>query len=122
MAFPGGQGLARPVDHFRAADVTFWGVFALCVWTVALLGATAAGLVPQGVWAGLHASRLDGVSLGQLRVQVAALESETARLRQDNAVLLQRFALGEQADGEVTRRVGALELTVPRLLESMNRS
>jgi len=113
--------LAKPVDQVRAADVTFWGVFALCVWTVALLGATAAGIVPEGVWAGLHASRLDGASLGQLRTQVAALEAETARLRRDNAVLLQRFALGEEADGEVTRRVGALELTLPRLLDSLNR-
>lgn len=117
----GESSLAKPVDQFRAADVTFWGVFALCVWTVALLGATAASFVPEGVWASLHASRLGGASLGQLRGQVATLEAEAVRLRQDNAVLLQRFALGEEADGEVTRRVGALELTLPRLLESLNR-
>jgi hypothetical protein len=118
----GEHALAKPVDQFRAADVTFWGVVTLCIWSVALLGATAASIVPEGVWAGLHASRLEGASLGQLRRQVATLEADAARLRQDNAVLLQRFALGEEADSDVTRRVGALELTLPRLLESLNRA
>jgi len=112
--------VTKPVDKFRASDVTFWGVFALCAWAVALLGATAASVVPQGIWGGLHASRLEGASLNQLRGQVAALEAEAGRLRQENSVLLQRFMLNEQASGEVTRRVGALELTVPRLLESLN--
>jgi hypothetical protein len=51
---------------------------------------------------------------------VADLETETARLRQENSVLLQRFMLNEQANGEVTRRVGALELTVPQLLDTLN--
>ena len=48
------------------------------------------------------------------------LETEAARLQQDNTVLMQRFALNEQSSGEVTRRVGALELTVPQVLDALN--
>jgi hypothetical protein len=112
--------LARPVEHFRASDITFWGVFALITWAVAVLGANVSAFIPDGVLGGLHASRLSGANLNQLRGQVTALEAETARLRQENSVLMQRFALNEQASGEVTRRVGALELTVPQVLDALN--
>ncbi|MEO6012403.1 MAG: hypothetical protein ABIQ30_02310 [Devosia sp.] len=112
--------MAKPVDHFRASDITFWGMFALVVWAVALLGANLSGLIPDGVLGGLHASRLQGANLNQLRGQVVALESETSRLKQENTVLLQRFVLNEQAGTDVTRRLGALELTLPRILETLN--
>ncbi len=112
--------MAKRVEHFRASDITFWGVFALITWAIAVLGANVAAFVPTGLLGGLHASRLDGGSFNQLRGQVAALETESARLRQENTVLLQRLALNEQANGEVTRRVGALELTVPQVLEALN--
>ena len=116
-----GQGLGKSADQFRASDITFWGVFALVSWSVALVGATLSAFIPSGVLGGLHASRLDGANLNQLRSQVITLETETARLKQDNAVLLQRFSLNEVAAGEVTRRVGALELTLPQVLEALNR-
>src|SRR5688572_30116344 len=115
-----GYSLAKPVEHFRASDITFWGVFALVTWAVAVLGANVSAFIPNGVFGGLHASRLDGASFNQLRGQVADLETETAQLRQENAVLMQRLALNEQSGGEVTRRVGALELTVPQILDALN--
>jgi hypothetical protein len=112
--------LAIPGDQFRASDTTFWGVFALVAWTIAVLGANASAFIPAGVLGGLHSSRLDGASMNQLRSQVSTLETETARLRQEHLVLLQRFMLSEEASGEVTRRVGALELTVPQMLDALN--
>lgn len=101
-------------------DITFWGVFALMTWTLAVLAANVSVFIPDGILGGLHASRLDGGSFNQLRGQVADLESETARLRQENTVLLQRLSLNEQTNGEVLRRVGALELTIPQVLEALN--
>lgn len=112
--------MAKPVEHFRASDITFWGIFALVTWAVAVLGANVSAIIPNGVFGGLHASRLDGASFNQLRGQVASLETETARLRRENEVLLQRLALNEQSGGEVARRIGALELTVPQLLDALN--
>jgi hypothetical protein len=112
--------LAKPVDHFGASDVTFWGVAALVIWAVAILGANVSALIPPGVLGALHASRLDAGSLNQLRGETHALRTEMARLRQENTVLLQRFMLSERASGEVTRRVGALELSVPNMLEAIN--
>lgn len=112
--------LAKSSDQFEARDVTFWGVFALAIWAVALLGANLSALIPDAVLGGLHASRLGGATLNQMRGQIDALTTQAAELRQENTVLVQRFTVNEQAGGEVVRRVGALELTVPKILESLN--
>src|SRR3569623_2182367 len=114
--------LAKASDQFQARDVTFWGVFALVVWGVAVLGANLSALIPDSVLGGLHASRLGGATLNQLRGQVDALATQAALLKQENTVLVQRFMVNEQASGEVTRRVGALELPVPKILETLNNS
>lgn len=111
--------MGKPGDQFRASDITFWGVFALVAWSVALVGATFSSFIPDSILGGLHASRLSGGTLNQLRGEVAALQTETALLKQENSVLLQRFSLNEQASGEVTRRIGALEMTVPQMLDAL---
>lgn len=90
----------------------------LGVWAVAVLGANVSAIVPQEALAALHASRLDGSTLVQLREQVATLETEASRMRRENNQLLQRFAMNEEAAGAVTRRVGALEVSIPKLVES----
>jgi len=112
--------LAKASDQFQARDVTFWGVFALVTWGVAVLGANLSALIPDSVLGGLHASRLGGATLNQMRGEIDALTTQAAQLRQENTVLVQRFMVSEQASGEVARRVGALELTVPKILESLN--
>ena len=82
-----------------------------------MLSANLSALVPASVLGALHASRLEGGTINQLRSQVAELEQESQRMRRENNLLLQRFTMAEQASGEVTRRVGALEVTVPQLLD-----
>src|SRR5690606_144527 len=61
----------------------------------------------------------EGANVNQLRGQVVALQAESARLRQENSVLLQRFMLNEQASGTLAQRVGALEMTLPQILETL---
>ena len=99
------------------SDVTFWGTVALVCWGFAVLAANVSGLLPANVVGVLHSSRLEGGTINQLRTQVAALEMESQRVRRESNLLLQRFTLAEQASGDVTRRVGALEISVPQLLE-----
>jgi hypothetical protein len=112
--------LAKATDQFRASDVTVWGIVALSIWAVAVLGANVSAVVPAGVYAAMHASRLEGSTLNQLRTQVAALEDQAAKIEQASSLMQQRFAMSEEASGDVTRRVGALEVSLPRIVEAQS--
>jgi hypothetical protein len=109
--------LAKAADQFRSSDVTHWGIVALVAWTLAVLLANISAILPADLLGLLHASRLEGGTLNQLREQVAEIRSESDRLQRENNLLLQRFLLAEEARGEVARRVGALETSLPRLAE-----
>ena len=95
-----------------------WGIVALGIWAVAVLGANVSALVPAGVYAAMHASRLEGSTLNQLRTQVAALEDEAAQMRRDSTQMQQRFTMSEEAAGTVTQRVGVLEYSLPKIIEA----
>jgi hypothetical protein len=111
--------LAKASEQFRQSDVTTWGIVALVLSGIAVMGANVSALMPQGVLAGLHKTRIEGASLEQLRIQVSDLREEQIRLRRENGVLTARFALDEQRGNEITRRVGALEVSLPNLLEAL---
>lgn len=98
--------------------MTTWGIVALVMGGVAVMSANVSAILPQGLLAGLHKTRIEGASVEQLRAQVAELRDATIELKRENGVLTARFNLGEQTSGEVVRRVGALEVSVPNLLEN----
>jgi hypothetical protein len=67
----------------------------------------------------LHASRLQGADISQVRMQLAKLQADASRVHDENNSLTTRLALAQQASGDVTRRVGALEISIPKLLEAL---
>lgn len=67
---------------------------------------------------GLHATRLEGGNLNRLRSELAALQQETAQIRNESGRLMTMLTLAGQDQDEVVRRVGAIESTLPRLLET----
>jgi hypothetical protein len=125
MKRPDSEGLPRENDlpkaaeQFRQSDVTFWGIVALVCGAVAVLSTNVSAVIPQQFLAGLHTSRLTGADMGTLRAQVAALTADAAKLRDTNRELAKRISLADSANGDVTRRVGALEVSIPSLLEAV---
>ena len=111
--------MAKASEQFRQSDVTTWGIVALVVGAVAVMGANVSAAIPAGMLGGLHKTRIEGASLDQLRLQVADLRDQTLQLKRENSVLATRFALEEQQGNEVEQRVGALEVSIPRLLEAL---
>lgn len=107
----------QSVEDFDQSDVTRWGIVALVACATAVLSANLIAAVPQGLLTGLHASRAEGGSLNLLRSEVAALRSEANRIRAQNSELSDRLMMSENAGDEVVRRVGALESSIPSLLE-----
>lgn len=102
--------------------MSVWGIVALVAWAVAILLANISAAIPENVLGALHASRLEGGTMNQLRTQVAEIREESDRMRRENNLLIQRFELAEETQGAVTRRVGALEVSVPQLLEGARAS
>lgn len=111
--------MAKASEQFRQSDVTVWGIVALVCGATAVLGANVSAMIPQSALAGLHKTRLEGASLDQLRLQVNDLREQSAQLKRDNDVLTTRFALQEQAGNDVVHRVGALEVSLPKLIEAL---
>lgn len=99
-----------------------WGIVALASWGAAVLLANISGLVPASVFAAFHASRMEAVTVAQIRAEVADLHAEADRMRRESNLMVQRFEMAEQARNEVTRRVGALEVSVPAIVEKLPQS
>lgn len=111
--------LAKGSDQFRQADVTFWAVFAFSSWAAAAIAVAGGALIPTSWLDGLHASRFNAPAIEDLKTQLSDLEDQAATLKVQGGTVLQRLALNEQDQHEVTQRVGALELTVPKLREAL---
>ena len=109
--------MAKASEQFRQTDVTTWGIVALVLAGIAVMGANVSALMPSSLMAGLHKTRIEGASVEQLRAQMSDLRLSMQDLRRENGVLTARLNLGEQQSGDMTRRVGALEVSVPNLLE-----
>ncbi|KKB12765.1 hypothetical protein VE25_05305 [Devosia geojensis] len=100
--------------------MTRWGVVALASMGLAVIAANISALVPATALSGLHATRFGGVSVEELRADLASLRQETAELRRENGELVARFSLSERAGTAATRRIGALEASLPHLLEALS--
>lgn len=110
--------MAKASEQFRQSDVTIWGIIALASVGLAVFGSNVSYLMPQSIIGGLHQPRVAGASIETLRLQVSDLREETTRLKRENELLVTRFSMQERSSNEVTRRVGALEDTMPHLLEA----
>jgi hypothetical protein len=86
---------------------------------VAVVSANVSALLPDDMLAGLHATRLGGASMTQLRGRIAELVADNTRLTQANTELTARFGMAEQNANALSRRVGALEASLPKMLEAL---
>jgi len=109
--------VALEKDQFQQSDVSFWGVVAMLGGAAAMLSLTFAAILPPSFVGGLHASRLPGSSLNQLRAQMARLSDTQSQMLDQTRELRSRLAITERGRKAVVRRVGALETTIPMLLE-----
>lgn len=113
-----GRGVVKTGERIRQSDVTFWGVAALALGSFAMLCANLSAILPPSMMTGLHSTRLDGGSLNNLRTQVAELRDETSRIRNENSRLMTMITLTEQDQSAVNQRIGAIESSLPAMMEA----
>ncbi len=99
------------------SDITFWGIAAVAAGGIAVLSSIVSALVPAGFFGGLHASRIDGSTMNQLRAQVERLQNQQQIMSRQTSELRSQFRMAERNRADVNIRVGALETTIPQLLE-----
>ncbi|MEO5808281.1 hypothetical protein [Devosia sp.] len=111
--------MAKASAQFQQSDVTVWGIVALVCGAMAVMSANISAILPPSLLSGLHATRIEGANLSQVRAQLIDLQSRSARMERENTALLTRFSLQEQASNDMTHRVGALEVSIPKLIEAL---
>ena len=112
--------MAKTSEQFQQVDVATWGLVALVCGALAVVSANISPVLPQKVVAAFHKTRAEGASIDQLRMQLVDLREETVRLRNENNSMLTRFALQEQNGQEAVERIGALEVSMPQIIEAMS--
>jgi len=99
------------------ADLTFWGVSALIAVGIAVISSSVSTFIPDGFLGGLHTNRVQGGTFNQLQSQIAQLKIEQNILLQRANEMRAQFSLSERDRSAVNQRVGALETSIPMLLE-----
>lgn len=106
-------------DLITQKDLMRWGIGAIAAFAAAVIAANLAAFVPGAWLTGLHATPREGGNLQVLQAEVAALRAELGRADRANAQLATRLMLVEDGRAQVAQRVGALEASVPMLLEAL---
>ncbi|WP_421950390.1 hypothetical protein [Pelagibacterium sp.] len=105
-----------PADH---ADVAPWAIAALVCGALAVAAVNLSALLPSQVLGGLHTPYRDGANYYQMRSQLSELAEDRNRIMGEYRALVARFNLLDDDSGEAIRRLGALEKSLPLLIESL---
>ncbi len=106
-------------SEVRQSDVSFWGIAALISGALAIFIANLSSILPSSLIVGLHSSKIEGGNINSLRSQLRQLQTETTQIRTEFSRLSSQFTLAEQGRGEVRQRVGALESSIPAILQAV---
>ncbi len=113
----GAKVLADISNQVGQADVTRWGIVAMVFGGVALLSFSLSGNVPDSVSTALHATRVQGANANVLRQQVSDLQNQQLRIDRNLQLLDGQLRVSERDQGDLIRRLSALETAIPALLE-----
>lgn len=111
--------MARTRERYQQADVSRWGFIAIGCVGFAFASANISALLPASWLVGLHDTRFGAGSFAEIQSRVASLQEETTRLRIENRRITVMLTRGDRNRLDVTKRVGALESSIPVLLEQI---
>jgi hypothetical protein len=107
------------INRFEQADVKIWGFIAVGVVTSMVLLTSIANFVPSKFLNGLRETRNSSGTINQLQAELTSIRLEFASLKRANSIAGTRLTLGEESSSKFSRRVRALESTIPMLMEAL---
>ena len=82
--------------------------------------ANVSAVIPDSVFAALHATRLGGATVNEMHSELTNVEDAQARFRATASELVSRLDTSERDSTIVRQRIAALEVSVPQLTEALN--
>ncbi len=109
----------QELNQFRQSDMRLWGFVAVAALTTMLVFSSASLLLPSG-WNNSLKETPDNLgSLAQVQSELRSIRMEFAALKRESNVADSRLNLGEESNSFVSKRVRALEASIPILLEAL---
>ncbi|MGJ8529678.1 hypothetical protein [Maritalea sp.] len=107
------------INRFEQEDVKIWGFIAVCSLTTMIVLSSVASFLPSGFLNGLRETRQNSGTINQLQSELTAVRLEFATMRRESQITGTRITLGEESGTKFSRRVRALESSIPMLLEAL---
>jgi len=107
------------INRFEQADVKIWGFIAVGVVTSMVLLSSVAAFVPSKFLNGLRETRQNSGTINQLQSELTSIRLEFASIKRASSISGTRLTLGEESNSKFSRRVRALEASIPMLLEAL---
>lgn len=109
----------QELNQFKQSDMRLWGLVAIAALTVMLVFSSASLLIPKG-WNNMLKETPDNLgTVAQLQSELRSIRMEFAAMKRQSNVTDSRLNLGEESNSFVSRRVRALESSIPILLEAL---
>lgn len=112
--------MPKPPHNDDYTDISIWGIAALACGAIAILAANLSAMAPETALNRLHLTRLEGGNAFQLRTQIATTQSENARLSLHIRDLSAQLALSQDREQDIMRRLNAMEVSLPLIIESLS--
>lgn len=109
----------QELNQFTQSDTRLWGLVAITALTTMLVFSTVSLLFPKGWSNMLKESSSDYGTIAQVQAELRSIKMEFAAFKHESNVTSSRLALGEEGNSFVSKRVRALEASIPILLESL---
>lgn len=109
----------QELNQFKQSDMRLWGFVAVTALTTMLVFSSAGLLLPKG-WNNILKETPNNLgTLAQVQSELRAMRMEFAAIKRESNVADSRLNLGEESNSFVSKRVRALEASIPILLEAL---
>jgi hypothetical protein len=107
------------INQFEQDDVKLWGFIAVGAVTIAVVLSSLTAVLPDRILNSLRETRQNYGTISQLQAELTAIRMEFATIKREAAISGTRMTLAEESSSKFSRRVRALESSIPMMLEAL---